>query len=700
MIKDKYIDMTILSLCKIRKGGFYMSVQNQTTKPKKRIADEIMNQIGKSVILVFLIVAIVAIVMVGWTIMTSKETELTLESSAAANRLTGFLEQYIRGVEQLAVNPEIKDVMLQTKAGDDILQADNMETVRTNLLKIAGTDPDNTMSVWIADLDASVLTQSDGYTSGEGWDVTTREWYKCIGLGKTILTEPYIDTASGKMILSAVSPVYDDATGTAIGAVGMDISMEHMTEIMSQYKIGRNGYILLLSGTGTFLYHPQADIIQKNIADINISQNVVDAVLTNSDVFLRYSVDGVAKYGSVSPAGETGYIVLSNLPLTEYYSMLIIMVIALVVIFAVGILLIALSIKKSAANLTKPILELNHTAQQLADGDLDVHLKIDSEDEIGELGHSIERTVTRLKEYIVYIDETAEVLAQIADGKLSIHLKNDYVGEFQKIKTALLNISASMNEVMEGINSTSERVSIGASELASAAQLIAESSELQAASVEQLAATTNTVADHVEESHRDAEASAKETDKVTAMIEQNQEKMTMMMNAMDEIRQTSQQVVGIIQTIEEIADQTNLLSLNASIEAARAGEAGKGFAVVADEIGKLALESSKAASSTRDLIEISMEEISKGNAIATDAMNSLKESVSAVDHVNEMIKKTAVNSAVQAENMEQLRVGIDEIARGIQDNSAASQETSATSEELATRAELLNRMVQKFELSH
>lgn len=677
-----------------------MSAQTKTTKSRKRIADEIMYQIGKSVILVFLIVAIVAIVMVGWIIMTSKETELTLESSATANQLTGFLEQYIRGVEQLSVNPEIKDVMLQTKAGDDILQADNMDTVRKNLLNIADTDPENTMAVWIADLDASVLTQSDGFTSGEGWDVTTREWYKCIDLGHTILTEPYVDSATGKMILSAVCPVYDDTTGSAIGAVGIDLSMEHMTQVMSEYRIGRNGYILLLSGSGTFIYHPQSDIVQKNIADIKISQNVVDAVLSGSDTFLRYTVDGVAKYGSVSPAGDTGYIVLSNLPLTEYYSMLILMVIALIVIFALGIVLIALSIRKSAANLTKPILELNHTAQQLAAGDLDVHLRIDSEDEIGELGESIQKTVARLKEYIVYIDETSEVLAQIADGKLSIHLKNDYVGEFQKIKTALLNISSSMNEVMEGINSTSERVSIGASELASAAQLIAEGSEVQAASVEELAATTNTVADHVEESHRDAEASAKETDKVTAMIEQNQEKMTMMMDAMNEIRQTSQQVVGIIQTIEEIADQTNLLSLNASIEAARAGEAGKGFAVVADEIGKLALESSKAASSTRDLIEISMEEISKGNAIATDAMNSLKESVAAVDHVNEMIKKTAENSAVQASNMEQLRVGIDEIARAIQDNSAASQETSATSEELATRAELLNRMVQKFELVH
>ena len=388
------------------------------------------------------------------------------------------------------------------------------------------------------------------------------------------------------------------------------------------------------------------------------------------------------------------------MPLLEFYSTLIAMVIALIVIFSVGILLIAISIKKSAANLTKPILELNHTAQQLASGNLDVHLHITSQDEIGQLGESFQKTVNRLKQYIVYIDETAEVLAQIADGKLRIELKNDYAGEFQKIKTALLNISDSMNQVMLGINESSERVSVGAAELATASQVLAEGAEEQAASIEQLTATTSTVADQVENSRKESEASAKATAQTAAMIEQNQEKMKLMMDAMDKIHQTSQQVVGIIQTIEDIASQTNLLSLNASIEAARAGEAGKGFAVVADEIGKLALESSKAANNTKELIEISMEEINKGNTIASGAMNSLKESVSAVDGVNKMIQETAENAAIQAENMKQLRVGIEEIAHGIQDNSAASQETSATSDELASQAEILNKMVQKFELYH
>jgi len=672
----------------------------KTTGTRKRIADEIMMHIGRSVIFVFLIVAVVTICIVGWTIMTSKEKELTLESKAASNQLTAFLDQYTRGAEQLAVNPDIKHIMNEIKQGDNILKAEKMNSVMEYLINIANTDTENVMAVWLSDLDANALAQSDGFVSDETWDITGRGWYGCITDKKTILTEPYIDSSTGKMILSAAAPVYDDTTGAVIGAVGFDISLDHMTNVLQGYKIGRGGYLLLLSENGTFLYHPQSNFIEKKISEINISQNVADAVASKKSVFLKYKAEGVTKYGSLEPAGDTGYLVLSSLPMSEYYAILIAMVVTLIILFAVGISLIALSIRRSAANVTKPILELNHTAQQLAAGNLNVQLAITSNNEIGELGESIGKTVNRLKEYIVYIDETAEVLSQISDGKLHITLKNDYVGEFQKIKTALLNISGSMNQVMEGINASSERVSVGASELASASQVLAEGAELQAASIEELAATTNSVADHVEESRRGAEASAKETAKVTAMIEQNQTKMTMMMEAMNKIQQTSQQVVGIIQTIEEIADQTNLLSLNASIEAARAGDAGKGFAVVADEIGKLALESAKAANSTRNLIEISMEEISKGNEIATDAMNALKDSVNAVDHVNEMIKNTAQSSVVQAESMEQLRVGIEEIARGIQDNSAASEETSATSEELATQANLLNSMVQRFEFIH
>lgn len=675
-----------------------MKKQKKDFQTKKRIADEILRQIGGIVVSVFLLVAVVAACMIGWLSITSKKTELTEESNAATNQLIGFLAPYSKCTEQLAVNPEVKHIMTETKAGDDIRKAEKMDTVMENLEGMAATDSENIMAVWIADLDASVISQSDGFTSEEGWDITSREWYRCIETKQTVFTEPYVDSSTGKMILSAVSPVYDDG-GDVLGAAGIDIALDHMTEIMSGYKIGSKGYILLLSQSGTLLYHPQSDIIQQNVRDIDISKNVIEAVESGNDAFLKYKTGGVTKFGYLQHSGEVGYIVLSCLPMSEYYATMVLMVMALIVIFAVGIVLITLSIRKISASITRPILELNHTAQQLADGDLDVNLNITSENEIGELGDSIQKTVSRLKEYIVYIDETAEVLAEIADGRLGIHLQHEYVGEFQKIKTALLNISDSMNEVMTGINESSEHVSVGASELASASQVLAEGAQTQAASIQQLTATTVTVAEQVEDSRRGAEASAEATNQASTLIEQNQEKMKLMMDAMDKIHETSQQVVGIIQTIEDIASQTNLLSLNASIEAARAGEAGKGFAVVADEIGKLALESSEAANMTKELIEISMEEIRKGNTIASGAMDSLKESVTAIAHVNEMIQETAENAAIQAENMNQLRQGIEEIAHGVEDNSAASQETSATSEELASQAELLNQMVQKFELS-
>ncbi len=677
-----------------------MGKKNQKkTHSKKRIADEILLQVGRSVLIVFLVVAIVAIFMVQWIIVESKKSELKLQSESAANQLTGFFEEYAKASAQLAVNPEIQYVLTETKAGDNILETEKMDTVKQNLANVVKTDVENIMTTWIADIDANVLTQSDGYTSGDDWEVTERVWYQpCIETGSTILTEPYVDPASNKVILSAVTPVYDATVTQILGVAGVDVALDHLDIIMDNYKIGNDGFVFLISDAGMILYHPQSNMSQKNIADVDISQNVKDVVPTEEEIFMKYKANGTTKYGVAGPVGKTGYTVISNMPFLEYYSQLIGMLVILVVIFVVGILMIVLSIKRSAAKLTKPIMELNNTAQQLAAGDLDVNLDITSEDEIGELGESIGKTVTRLKEYIVYIDETAEVLDRIASGKLSIELKNDYVGEFQKIKDALINISDSMKNVMQGISDSAGQVSIGASELAEASQMLAEGAQTQATAVQRLASTTNTVTEQVLENRKDAELSVEATVHVTTMMEQNQDNMKMMMDAMNEIRETSQKVVGIIQTIEEIADQTNLLSLNASIEAARAGELGKGFAVVADEIGKLALESSKAANMTKELIGVSMEEINKGNEIAGNVMVSLEKSVSAVNDVNNIIKNTAEKAILQAENMEQIRTGIEEISQGVNDNSAVSEETYATSEQLANQTTVLNQMVKKFEL--
>ena len=666
-------------------------------RKKGKIAEEIRKKIGRSVLIAYIVVEVIIVIIMGQTVYYNKKAQLTLESESAANRLAGFFEKYERETQTLALNPQIQSVLSETKAGDNILSAKAMGYVEKYLVDAAGADSENVMAVWIADLDASVITQSDGYTSPDGWDITGRAWYSCIETGKTVLTEPYIDSSTGEIILSAATPIYDEG-GNVLGAAGMDISLDHVTEVLSGYTIGSNGYVWLVSSDGMLIYHPNAELVQQNITDVNVSDNVVNAIVNQSTEFLKYKADGTTKYGSVQLVGETGYLVVSNMPFLEYYQMLFATIGVLLAIFAVGIIVVMRSIDKSAYALSKPIAELNETASRLAEGDLDVELNVMAKNEIGELAESIRATVARLKEYIAYLKEASGALDQIADGKLEIHLEQEYVGEFRQLKEALLHISSSMNDVMKNISASSQTVTSSAGDLANAAQQLAEGSGTQAAAVEELVATATSVAEQVEESKKDALQSAEETQKVTAMMEQSQDKMQEMMEAVQKIHETSKQVVGIIATIEEIADQTNLLSLNASIEAARAGEAGKGFAVVADEIGKLAQESSKAANMTRELIGVSMEEINKGNQIADHVMDSLKTAVEAVDNVNGMIQKTAGNAADQAQSMEQIRVGIEEISQGVQDNSAIAEESSATSEELASQATLLNELVQHFEL--
>ena len=617
---------------------------------KKRIAQEIAKRVGTPACLIFVVVAMLLSVMVWQQVMSSKRTELTLESESAGNELEAFFQEYVRAVEQLAVDPEVEKVMQNTTADSDITKVAGFDAVLDNMIRIQQSDAENAMAVWIAEKDASVLTQSDGFTSGEDFDVTTRSWSETMTTGTAMLTPPYVDSSTGTAILSAVAPVHEKGTNTVLGVTGLDLSLEHVTEILSKFKIGDTGYVMLMSADGTLIYHPDSSLVQQKVGDLNISNNVTDAIEKAQEKFVRYNIDGSVKYGYLTKVGETGYLVLSSMSTQEYYRSLAYMILAMLMIFAVGIVVIFIAIRRVAGTLTKPIENLNHAAQELAEGNLNVELSVTSEDEIGELGESIKKTVDRLKMYIAYIDEVSSTLADLADGKLAIHLKYDYAGEFGKVRDALMNISSSMNQLLTGINETAAQVSSGADDLAGAAQGLAEGTSTQAASVEELVATSENVVEQVRANQQEAENSAKETRKVTSLAEESQDQMQELLVAMEKINETSSQVVGIIHTIEEIADQTNLLSLNASIEAARAGEVGKGFAVVASEIGSLANESAKAANTTKELIEISMSEIKNGASLADRVTESLKQVVSGIEQVNGMIDETASLSAEQAED--------------------------------------------------
>ena len=665
---------------------------------KKGISSQIQIKIGKTVGIIFIVVAVIVGLVVNASITDANNTELTLESESAAYQLSDFFNQYCSIAEGMTTNLHIQEYLDTTMVYTDVRVNENFEYIMNTLKGIQALDPDTILASWIADSDASVIIMSDGYISEEGWQVSSRPWYKCTEVGDTILTEPYEDVNTGKSVLTIATPIYN-STGKLIGVAGLDILMDDIVTTVSQYKIGESGFVALLSSDGLFIYHPTNESIGKYISEIDISKEMVDAVLSKQHAFMKYDVNGDPKFGCVATVGDTGYVVISCIESAEYYQSIVMIGAMLLGVFAIGIVIIILNIRKTATKITKPLEMLNDTAQQLAEGNLQVELNVESDDEIGELADSIGKTVTRLKEYINYIDEIAYVLGRMADGKLVNELKYSYDGEFRKVKDALVNISESMIDVMQNINGSAQQVGAGSDELAKAAQSLAEGAESQSVAVEELLATAVAVAEQVEENKNDAEMSAIHTNEVTAMMEVSQQQMDRMRGAMNNIQEASNKVVGIIKTIEDIADQTNLLSLNASIEAARAGEVGRGFAVVAGEIGNLANESARAVNTTRDLINVSLEEIRKGNALVDDVVNSLSQAVEKVEEVNGMIQKTAENAVMQMESMNQIKHGVQEMSQGIQDNSAMAEETSATSEELAAQVITLNELVGKFELN-
>ncbi len=208
----------------------------------------------------------------------------------------------------------------------------------------------------------------------------------------------------------------------------------------------------------------------------------------------------------------------------------------------------------------------------------------------------------------------------------------------------------------------------------------------------------NNVAEQVERNTRNAVATSKKADEIGDQARASNEHILEMTSAMGKISETSREISNIIQTIEEIADQTNLLSLNASIEAARAGEAGRGFAVVAGEIGHLANLSAEAVEDTRRLIEAAASEVEKGNVIAGQTAEALQSVIEGMEEIVKAVEAVADNSNEQNNSMKQINMAIEQISEVVQSNSAAAEESSATSEELSAQAIELNDMIEQFKL--
>lgn len=348
--------------------------------------------------------------------------------------------------------------------------------------------------------------------------------------------------------------------------------------------------------------------------------------------------------------------------------------------------------------ITKPVSEIDSVARKIADGQLNESIHYQSRDELGVLAQNFNKTVSRLRDYVNYIDEISSVLDEVADGNLIFHLTYDYAGEFAKVKQALEHISDSLNQTMTQINQSAEQVSAGSDQVASGSQALSQGATEQASAIEELAASINDISQQVNLNAKNASDASTKAAMVGEQITSSNESMHQMTAAMDQISEKSAQIGKIIKTIEDIAFQTNILALNAAVEAARAGEAGKGFAVVADEVRSLASKSAEASKDTALLIEGSVQAVEKGTQIANSTAQQLIQVVSGAQEIVKTIDVIAEASKNQADSIHQVTQGVDQISSVVQTNSATAEESAAASEELSGQAQILKSLVGRFKL--
>ncbi len=558
--------------------------------------------------------------------------------------------------------------------------------------------------------------QKNGYVfekHEDAFDNFEKEYYMQIKeTRQPYVMDPYIYELMGKniMMISIIAPILD-ADGNFLGVTGVDVGLENMQEELLVSTDYKTAHLTALAADGTILMDSaDAQKVGMSAKDAGYETLMEDAqkvyaMQEGEYQNSRYLIKSGKNFGT----GKRGMTV--TIPLTiggkakwslhmavnssEFNWAIIESTGKLTFIVVVFGILLLFSVNRIIKSFLEPIQTITDGAAKLEAGDLNIHIDISSDDELGRLSQAFNHISTTMSNYV---KDISEQLSKMAENHMDIAITQDYIGDFIPIQASIEKISQSLNDTLHEIVLSADEVAASSENVSSGAQVLSDGAAEQAAAIDELAASIDSLSKDVAANANDAQTANTAVTQVSASIAQSNKEMDDLTEAMAKINASSEEIEKIVKTIEDIAEQTNLLSLNASIEAARAGEAGKGFAVVANQIRELAAKSAEAVNQTADLIRTSQNAVENGMGIAEHTADSLVAVVNGAKEVLCSMEKISNASQNQKSVLEQLTRHVDAISGVVQSNSSAAKGSADTSAELSAQSKRLHELVSKFHL--